>query len=141
MVCYMAPLVFLAEKFAGPIDSLLATLHAPASLGGAVVALLVATPEALSAVRAAAANRLQRSMNILLGSVLSTIGLTIPVMICISQVQGSKIVLGLQSGNAVMLVLTLAVSLVTFSSGRTNILQGAIHLVLFAAYIMLTFEG
>jgi Ca2+:H+ antiporter len=141
MVCYMAPLVFLAEKFAGPIDSLLATLHAPASLGGAVVALLVATPEALSAIRAAAANRLQRSMNILLGSVLSTIGLTIPVMICISQSQGSKIVLGLQSGTAVMLVLTLAVSLVTFSSGRTNILQGAIHLVLFAAYIMLTFEG
>ncbi len=141
MVCYMVPLVFLAEQFAGPIDSLLATLHAPASLGGAVIALLVATPEALSAIRAAAANRLQRSMNILLGSVLSTIGLTIPVMICISQVQGSKLVLGLQSGSAVMLVLTLAVSLVSFSSGRTNILQGAIHLVLFGAYLMLTFEG
>jgi Ca2+:H+ antiporter len=62
-------------------------------------------------------------------------------MICISQFQGAKLVLGLQSGNAVMLVLTLAVSLVTFSSGRTNILQGAIHLVLFGAYVMLTFEG
>jgi Ca2+:H+ antiporter len=80
-------------------------------------------------------------MNILLGSVLSTIGLTIPVMICVSQYQGSELVLGLQSGNAVMLMLTLAVSLVTFSSGRTNILQGAIHLVLFGAYIMLIFEG
>jgi Ca2+:H+ antiporter len=141
MVCYMVPLVFLAEQLAGPVDLLLARLHAPAPLGGAVIALLVATPEALSAIRAAAANRLQRSMNILLGSVLSTIGLTIPVMICISQIGGSKLVLGLQSGNAVMLVLTLAVSLVTFSSGRTNILQGAIHLVLFGAYVMLTFEG
>ena len=141
MVCYMVPLVFLAEQFASPIDELLATIHAPASFGGAVIALLVATPEALSAIRAAAANRLQRSTNILLGSILSTIGLTIPVMVCISQFQGAKLVLGLQSGNAVMLVLTLAVSLVTFSSGRTNILQGAIHLVLFGAYVMLTFEG
>ena len=56
-----------------------------------------------------------------LGSVLSTIGLTIPVMICIGQLQGSKLVLGLQSGNAAMLVLTLVVNLVTFASGRTNI--------------------
>jgi Ca2+:H+ antiporter len=140
MVSYMAPLVFLAERLAGPVDTLLAALHAPASLGGGVIALLVTTPEALSAIRAAAANRLQRSMNILLGSVLSTIGLTIPVMICVSQIQGSEIVLGLQPGNVVILVASLAVSLVTFSSGRTNVLQGAIHLVLFGAYIMLTFE-
>jgi Ca2+:H+ antiporter len=141
MISFMLPLVFLAERFAAPVDSLLITLHAPASLGGAVVALLVATPEALSAIRAATTNHLQRSMNILLGSVLSTIGLTIPVMIGISQLYGLKLVLGLQPGNAVLLMLTLAVSLVTFSSGRTNILQGAIHLVLFGAYVMLTFEG
>jgi Ca2+:H+ antiporter len=138
---YMAPLVYLAERFASPVDTVLARLHLPASLGGVVVALLVVTPEALSAVRAAAANRLQRSMNILLGSVLSTIGLTIPVMIGLCRLQGSELVLGLQPANMVMLMLTLAVSLVTFSSGRTNILQGAIHLVLFGAYVMLIFEG
>ena len=141
LVCYMAPLVFLAERLSAPVDSLLAALRAPASLGGVAIALLVATPEALSAVRAARANRLQRSMNILLGSVLSTIGLTIPVMIGIGQIQGSRIVLGLEPGNAMILVSTLAVSLVTFSSGRTNILQGAVHLVLFGAYVMLLFES
>ncbi len=141
MICYMAPLVFLAERFAGPVDALLARLHAPAALGGAMVALLVATPEAMSAIRAAAANRLQRSVNILLGSVVSTIGLTIPVMIGLIRLQGGRLVLGLEHTNAVMLVLTLAVSVVTFASGRTNILQGAIHLVLFGAYIMLTVEG
>jgi Ca2+:H+ antiporter len=141
MVSYMAPLVFLAEQFAAPIDALLVTLHAPAQLGGAVVALLVATPEAVGAVRAAAANHLQRSMNILLGSVVSTIGLTIPVMISISQVQGAKLVLGLEPSNAIMLLLTLGVSVVTFSSGRTNILQGVMHLVLFGAYIMFMFQG
>jgi Ca2+:H+ antiporter len=80
-------------------------------------------------------------MNILLGSVISTIGLTIPAMIALSQFTGEKIVLGLQSANAVVVVLTLTVSLVTFSSGRANVLQGAIHLVLFGAYVMLIFQG
>jgi Ca2+:H+ antiporter len=141
LAAYMVPLVFLAENLARPVDALIETLHAPAALGGGVIALLVATPEALGAVRAAASNRLQRSMNIFLGSVLSTIGLTIPAMIALSQLTGEKIVLGLQNANAVLLVLTLAVSMVTFSSGRTNVLQGAIHLVLFGAYILLLFQG
>jgi len=80
-------------------------------------------------------------MNIFLGSVLSTISLTIPAMLVLSQFTGEQIVLGLENGNAVMLVLTLLVSMVTFSSGRTNVLQGAIHLVLFGAYILLIFQG
>jgi Ca2+:H+ antiporter len=141
LVAYMVPLVFLAEQLAGPVDTLLQVMNAPPALGGAVIALLVATPEALSAVRAAAANHLQRSMNIFLGSVLSTISLTIPAMILLSQFTGDKIVLGLQNGNSVMLVLSLVVSLVTFSSGRTNVLQGAIHLVLFGAAILLMFQS
>jgi Ca2+:H+ antiporter len=141
LAAYMVPLVFLAEELAHPVNALLETLHAPAALGGVIIALLVATPEAVGAVRAAAANRLQRSMNIFLGSVLSTIGLTIPAMIVLSQFTGEKIVLGLQNANAVMLLLTLAVSLVTFSSQRTNVLQGVIHLVLFGTYVLLIFQG
>jgi Ca2+:H+ antiporter len=141
LAVYMVPLVFLAEQLAHPVDALLGTLHAPAALGGGVIALLVATPEAVGAVRAAAANHLQRSMNIFLGSVLSTISLTIPAMIALSHFTGAKIVLGLENANSVMLVLTLIVSMVTFSSGRTNVLQGAIHLVLFGAYILLIFQG
>jgi Ca2+:H+ antiporter len=141
LILYMIPLVFLAEQLAFPVNASLAVLHAPAALGGIVIALLVATPEAVSAVRAAAANHLQRSMNIFLGSVLATIGLTIPAMLGLSWLSGDKIALGLQNGNAVMLVLTLAVSMITFSGGPTNVLQGAVHLVLFAAYILLLFEG
>jgi Ca2+:H+ antiporter len=141
LVAYMVPLAFVAEQLAGPVDTLLQVLHVPTALGGAVIALLVATPEALSAVRAAASNQLQRSMNIFLGSVLSTISLTIPAMISLSQFTGAKIVLGLQNGNGVMLLLSLVVSLVTFSSGRTNVLQGAIHVVLFGAYILLMFQS
>jgi len=141
LAAYMVPLVFLAEELAHPLGALLVTLHAPAALGGGVIALLVVTPEAVGAVRAAAANRLQRSVNIFLGSVLSTISLTIPAMIALSQFTGARIVLGLQNADAVMLLLTLTVSLVTFSSARTNVLQGAIHLVLFGTYVLLIFQG
>jgi Ca2+:H+ antiporter len=141
LASHMIPLVFLAEELGHPVDRLLETLHAPSALGGIVVALLVATPETIGAVRAAAANRLQRSMNIFLGSVLSTISLTIPAMIVLSQATGRKIVLGLENANPLLLILTLGVSLVTFASGRTNVLQGAIHLVLFASYILLIFQA
>jgi Ca2+:H+ antiporter len=141
LIAYMAPLVFLAENLARPVDALLDAVHAPAALGGCIIALLVVAPEAVSAVRAAAANRLQRSLNIFMGSILATISLTIPAMTTLSQITGDRLILGLQDANAVLLVLTLAVSVVTFSSGRTNILQGAVHLVLFGAYVLLVFQG
>lgn len=138
---YMAPVVYLAKQLAQPIDDLIEVVHAPVALGGIIIAILVVTPEAISAVQAARANRLQRSTNIFLGSVLATIGLTIPSMMVISHLTGRKMVLGLQNADMVMLALTLAVSIVTFGSGKTNILQGAVHLLLFAAYLMLVFQG
>jgi len=110
-------------------------------LGGMFIAVLVATPEAIGAVQAARANQLQRSVNIFLGSVLATIGLTIPTMIVVSHVTGRKFVLGLQNADLVLLPLTLAVSIVTFGSGKTNILQGVVHLLLFGVYVLLVFQG
>jgi Ca2+:H+ antiporter len=80
LIGYILPVVFLAEQFAHPADYLIETLRAPAALGGVIIAALVATPEAIGGVRAALANHLQRSINIFLGSVLSTIGLTIPAI-------------------------------------------------------------
>jgi Ca2+:H+ antiporter len=141
LAAYMAPVVFLAEQLAKPMDYLVEVAHAPAALGGVIIAMLVATPEAISAVQAARANHLQRSVNIFLGSVLATIGLTVPVMLVISHVSGRPIFLGLQNADLLLLPLTLAVSIVTFASGRTNILQGVVHLVLFAAYVLLIFQG
>ena len=90
--------------------------------------------------RAAVANHLQRSVNIFLGSVLSTIGLTVPGILIVSHVTGRDITLGLEHTDFLMLLLTLAVSVVTFASGRTNVLQGAVHLILFMAFFMLIFE-
>jgi Ca2+:H+ antiporter len=141
LAAYMVPVVFLAEQLATPADYLIETLHAPAALGGLAIAVLVATPEAIGATRAAFRNQLQRSVNIFLGSVLSTIGLTIPAMLVIGHLTGRKIILGVQHGDLVMLLLTLFLSAITFTSGRINILQGLVHVLLFLAYILLNFEG
>lgn len=136
---YMVPVVLLAKQLAIPIDYSIEQLGAPAALGGLVVAALVLTPEALGAIGVALDNRLQRSVNIFLGSVLATIGLTVPAVLTISLVLDKKVALGLQGTDTTMLLLTLAVSIVTFSSNRTNVLQGSVHLVLFLAYLMLIF--
>jgi len=141
LILYIAPVVFLAEQLAHPIDYFIETLQAPPPLGGVIIAVMVAAPEALGATRAALANHLQRSVNIFLGSVLSTIGLTVPVMLAISYFTAHEVYLGLNAANDLLLVLTLAVSVVTFASGRTNVLQGAVHVVLFAAFLMLIFQG
>jgi Ca2+:H+ antiporter len=140
LAAYMVPVVFLADQLGRPIDDMIDNLHAPAALGGVFIAALVATPEAIGAVRSAMANQVQRSMNIFLGSVLSTIGLTIPIMLVVSHVTGREIYLGLQNSSFVMLLLTLCLSVVTFASGRTNVLQGAVHVLLFVAYVLLIFQ-
>jgi Ca2+:H+ antiporter len=141
LLAYILPVAYLAEELAYPIDYFIQTLHVPAALGGVTIAMIVATPEAIGATRAAMANDLQQSVNIFLGSVLSTIGLTIPVMLIISRVTGRTVELGLSGANDVLLLLTLTVSVITFASGRTNILQGAVHVVLFGAFVLLLFQG
>ena len=141
LVAYLLPVVFLAELFARPVDFLIETLHAPAAIGGVIIAVLVATPEAIGAVRAALANHLQRSVNIFLGSVLATIGLTVPSIIAVSRWTGLDIVLGVEHTDLVMLTLTLFLCVVTFGSGRTNVIQGAVHVVLFAVYLALIVQS
>jgi Ca2+:H+ antiporter len=132
--------VFLAEQLGKPLEQLTVAAHAPAQVGGLIIAALVATPEAIGAVRAAFADQLQRAVNISLGSALATIGLTVPAVLVIGLVTGHPVILGLQHTDFVLLLLTLAVSIVTFASGRTNVMQGAVHLLLFGAYLLLMFE-
>jgi Ca2+:H+ antiporter len=141
LVAYMAPVAVLAEQMALPMDYFIETLHAPVALGGLAMAVLVASPEALGAVRAAIDNNLQRSVNIFLGSVLATTGLTVPAMLIIGDLTGHSIILGVQGVDMLLLLLTLAVSVVTFSSGRTNVLQGFVHLLLFGAYLMMIVQA
>ena len=140
LVLTLLPVVLLAEKLAHLIEHGIAITGAPHALGGALVAMLVLSAEAVSAVRAAIRDRLQRAVNICLGSALSTIGLTVPAVLLIGVFTGQHVQLGLDPVNIVLLAVTLFVSLLTFGSGRTNVLLGTVHLILFAAYLALMFE-
>lgn len=140
VIAYLTPTLFLAKQSAVPINFIMDKMGAPAALGGALVAILVVAPEGLSAIRASLANQLQRSVNISLGSVLASIVLTIPVILSISLFTGKTVVLGLDYSDSTVLILTSIMSILTFVSGRTNVLQGAVHLLLFFVYILLLFD-
>ncbi len=140
LLLYLLPLVILSKQLATPIDYGIRVLHAPPQLGGLLVAVLILSPESLGAVRSALANQLQRSVNILLGSVLATISLTIPAVLVIGFITGRTVILGLDAADVTLLLLTLGLCTLTFASARTNVLLGAVHLLLFLAYLMLVFE-
>jgi len=140
LVLAMLPIVLLSKNMAKLVDHGIVYLQAPQALGGFLVAILVLSPEGLGAVKAALANKLQRTVNIALGSALATIGLTIPAVLAISLFTGRAIELGLDPVDIVLLTLTLLVSTVNLGTGRTNILQGAVHLILFISYIILIFD-
>ena len=139
LLLYLAAVIFLAEKFAIPLDNSIEQFHMPQAFGGAVIAALVLSPEGLGGITASLHNQLQRSINILFGSVLATIGLTIPAVLMIGLLTKRSVSLGVQGGNLPLLLLTLAVSVVTFTSRKTNVLQGCIHLLLFAVFVLLIF--
>ena len=104
------------------------------------MAVLVLFPESLGATRAALANHLQRSVNILLGLVMADISLTIPAVLSIGFITGQGVIMGLDGVDTTLLLLTLGLSTLTFASPKTNVLHGAVHLLLFLAYLMLMFE-
>jgi Ca2+:H+ antiporter len=132
LLFYLATVIFLAEKFAIPLDNSIEQFHMPQAFGGAVIAALVLSPEGLGGITASLHNQLQRSINILFG-------LTIPAVLMIGLLTKRQVALGVQGGNLPLLLLTLAVSVVTFTSRKTNVLQGCIHLLLFAVFVLLIF--
>lgn len=136
----MLPIVLLAKSIAKIVDYGISTLGAPQALGGFLVAILILSPEGMSAIKAALDNRLQRTVNIALGSTTSTIGMTVPAVLAISLIAGRPLELGLEPVEVVLLVLTLLQSVISFSTGRTNVLHGVVHLIVFAAYVVLIFD-
>jgi len=140
LILHMLIIVLLSKKLAIIIDYSIVGFSAPAALGGLIVAVLVLAPEGMAAVHAAKANNLQRSINISLGSAIATIGLTIPAVLIIGALTGNTIILGLEPAETFLLVLTFLVSIVNFSSGKSNMLQGLVHLALFMVYLVLVFD-
>ena len=139
LIFAVTPIVLLAEFLGDFISYGIETLHAPAELGGLLIASLVLIPEGLSAYRGALNNQMQRSVNICLGSALSSIALTVPAVMLAAGLQDLKLVLGIGGGSSTMLYATLITVLITLMSGRTTVLQGHVHLVLFLGYLFLIF--
>ena len=138
LLAALVAVIGLAKALSPSIERALAGAGAPASIIGIVIALLVLLPETGAAVRAARADRLQTSLNLALGSAMASIGLTIPAVALASVTLGLPLQLGLSPKDLVLLALTFAVGAITLGTGRTNVLQGAVHLVIFAAFLFLS---
>lgn len=129
--------VLLAKKFSLVVDAGAAAIGAPPAFAGIVVALLILLPESVAALVAARRNDLQKSINLALGSSIATIGLTVPAVAIATYVLDKTLVLGLSARDTVLLSMTLLISLLTFGTGRTNILFGLVHVLVFAVFIFM----
>jgi Ca2+:H+ antiporter len=135
----LVAVVGLAKGLSPTIEYAVEAADAPRTVVGIVIAALVLLPETWAAVRAARANRLQSSMNLAIGSALACIGLTVPVVVLASTALELPLVLGLDPKDMTLLAVTFLTSAVTLGTGRTYLMQGAVHLVLFAAFLLLAF--
>jgi Ca2+:H+ antiporter len=135
----LVAVVGLAKMLSPMIEYSVAAAGAPRAVVGIVIAMLVLLPETWAAVRAARANRLQTSMNLAIGSALASIGLTVPVVVLAVIFFDLPLILGLEPRDLVLLAITFLVSAVTLGSGRTHMMQGAVHLVIVAAFLFLAF--
>ena len=140
LVAGALPIVLLSKSLDKVVDRGIEALGAPLALSGVLIAIIVFTPKGISALRAAYANQLQRTVNLCLGACLSTLGLTLPAVLIIGLVTGETVILGLDPTGMVLVVLTLLLSIVTFSGPKTTVLKGAVHLLVFFVYIVLVFS-
>ena len=137
LVVALLAVIGLAKALSPAIENAVTSMGLPATVIGIVIALLVLAPETWAALRAARADRLQTSLNLALGSALASIGLTIPTVAILSLALDRPLRLGLSPKDLVLLALTFAVGAITLGTGRTNVLQGAVHLLIFAAFVFL----
>lgn len=135
LLAALIAVVLTAKLLTPSLEELLSRLNAPKPVVGIVIATMVLLPEGLAALRAARANRLQTSLNLALGSALASIGLTIPVVVAVVLLLDMPLELGLNNKDEVLLGLTLFLGVITLGTGRTTVLQGTVHLVVFAAFL------
>jgi Ca2+:H+ antiporter len=134
----LVAVVLIAKKLAPALEQGVAAIGAPKSLVGVIIAFIVLLPEGIAAIQAARDNKLQKALNLSLGSALASIGLTIPAVSVVSIVTGLPLSLGIDAASTVLLVLSLLVINISLSTGKTTILQGTVLLVIFSIYLFLT---
>jgi Ca2+:H+ antiporter len=139
LVLALLAVVLLAKALAPALEEGVESAGAPHAISGIIVAAIVLLPESAAAVRAAARNRLQASINLALGSAVASIGLTVPAVAIVSFLLGQPLELGISGGASTLMALGFAVAIVTYGTGRTNLLSGIVHLTLLATYIFTVF--
>lgn len=140
LIANILPIIILSKSLARMLDEGIALSGAPAALGGIVIAMIVFTPEGISALKAVAANQLTRAINLCLGAATSTLGLTVPAVLLIGLLSHQPVVLALSPANMVLLAVTLILNTLTFSGTRTSMLEGATHLSMFFVFLVLVFS-
>lgn len=139
LLVHLVAVIAVTKMNANPLETLLTSMNAPVAFTGFLVALLILSPEGLGALKAVLNNQVQRAMNLFFGSVLATISLTVPVVTLIAFLTGNELRFGLGAPEMVVMVASLVLCHISFSTGRTNVLNGAAHMALFAAYLMTIF--
>lgn len=135
----LVSVVLLAKSLTPALEAALTAVDAPVAVIGIIIAAIVLLPESVAAVRAAARNRLQSSLNLALGSGVASIGLTVPAVAVVSRLIDQPLQLGISPANSVLMGLGVLIAVITYGTGRTNVLAGVVHLTLLAAYLFLTF--
>lgn len=130
--------VLLAKALSPALEAAVLSWGAPKALVGIIIAAVVLLPEGIAAFQAARANRLQTSLNLALGSALASIGLTIPCVAIVALLNGWTLTLGIDIKSTVLLLLSLIVTSLSLSGGRTTIMQGTVLLTIFAVYLFVT---
>jgi Ca2+:H+ antiporter len=136
----LVTITLLAEGLAEGVEQTIVTLELPPAFAGVVIAAIILAPEGLAGLSAGLHGQMQRSVNVLLGSALSTIGLTIPAVLLLGLFTGKPVELGLEPTEIVILVAVLFVSGLNFSRGRIGFTQGLVHLTLFLGWIAMIFD-
>jgi Ca2+:H+ antiporter len=135
LLACLGAVVLLAKALSPTLETAVASVGAPKTLVGIIIAVIVLLPESIAAYQASRANRLQTSLNLALGSALASIGLTIPAVALVSLMNGWTLVLGIDAKSTVLLMLSLLVASLSLGTGRTTVMQGTVHLVIFAVYL------
>ncbi len=136
----LATVILLADGLGDLLVDSLQRASLPASFQGVAIAVLILLPEGIAAVRSALSTNVQRTINILHGSALATIGLTIPAVLIVSHSIGSPVELGLEPPEITLLVATIMVAMIQFGQGRTNLMHGLVHAMLFMLWLALLLD-
>lgn len=139
LIALILPIVLLAHDLAIVTDYGIAASGAPVAVGGVLIAIIVFTPESITAIRAAMNNEMQRAINLCLGAFVSTVGLTVPVVLIIGLITGKQVIMGISNTEIVLFVITALLSILSFSGKRTSPIHGYMHLMVFVVFGLLLF--